>query len=625
MAGRFRLWRDVPLLRGIGSWPACATRPEGHTIPVTMRQLRLGLAQLNPTVGDLDGNFERAVSALERARELGIDVLAFPEMFITGYPPEDLLLKPSFIERAIERTHALLPHTRGLTAVVGTVERDVDLYNAAAVLHDGQWVGTYRKRYLPNYGVFDENRYFMPGTKNPVFIRGGTVIGVNVCEDIWYPGGPVEDQVLRGGAEIVINLSASPYHAGKAQQRRRMLCTRASDNLAVVCYVNLVGAQDEIVYDGCSLMVDEQGQVLAEGRMFEEDLVVADIDLDSVFSARLHDPRLRKGRALETGEPATRIELPLGGGYELPAGSGGAATAVSARPAIEKRWARSPLELVPEVYEALRFGTRDYIVKNGFDKVVLGLSGGIDSALCACIAADAIGPENVVGVFMPSAYTSDVSREDAAALAAALGVRYYTIPIRDVFDEYLEVLEPAFAGRAADTTEENLQARIRGNYLMALSNKFGWLVLTTGNKSEVSVGYSTLYGDTAGGFAVLKDVYKTMVFQLARWRNEREGAPPIPQRTLTRPPTAELRPDQTDQDTLPPYEVLDPILKMYVEEDRSVSEIAEFGYDRDLVRRVIRMVDRAEYKRRQSPPGIKITPRAFGKDRRLPITNRWRG
>ena len=590
-----------------------------------MRQLRLGLAQLNPTVGDLDGNFDRAVAMLARARALGIDILAFPEMFITGYPPEDLLLKPSFIERAIERTHDLLPHTRGLTAVIGTVERDFDLYNAAAVLHDGHWVGTYRKRYLPNYGVFDENRYFMPGTKNPVFVRGTTVIGVNVCEDIWYPGGPVEDQVLRGGAEIVINLSASPYHAGKAMQRRRMLCTRASDNLAVVCYVNLVGAQDEIVYDGCSLMVDEQGQVLAEGRMFEEDLVVADIDLDSVFSARLHDPRLRKGRALETGEPAARIELPLAGVREEAAVSGGSVTAVAARPAIEKRQAHAPLELVPEVYEALRIGLRDYVVKNGFEKLVLGLSGGIDSALCACIAADAIGSANVVGVSMPSEYTSEVSRDDAAALAAALGLRHYTIPIKDVFDEYLSVLEPAFAGRQPDTTEENLQARIRGNYLMALSNKFGWLVLTTGNKSEVSVGYSTLYGDSAGGFAVLKDVYKTMVFQLARWRNERGPAPPIPERTLTRPPTAELRPDQTDQDTLPAYEVLDPILKLYVEEDRSANEIAELGYDHDLVRRIIRMVDHAEYKRRQSPPGIKITPRAFGKDRRLPITNRWSG
>ena len=351
----------------------------------------------------------------------------------------------------------------------------------------------------------------------------------------------------------------------------------------------------------------------------------------SVFSARLHDPRLRKGRALETGEPAARVELPLPAGpgrdpapvAGAGAGNGGTVTAVWTKPALESRPALAPRELVPEVYDALVLGTRDYVVKNGFEKVVLGLSGGVDSSLCACVAVDAIGAENVVGVFMPSPYTSAASREDAQALAHALGIRWYEISIREVFDCYLEALRTPFEGYPADTAEENIQARIRGTYLMALSNKFGWLVLTTGNKSELSVGYSTLYGDMAGGFAVLKDVYKTMVFQLARRRNQGSGPPPIPERTLSRPPTAELRPDQTDQDTLPPYAVLDPILRMYVEEDRSVSEIAELGYERELVRRVIRMVDLAEYKRRQSPPGVKITPRAFGKDRRLPITNRW--
>jgi len=592
-----------------------------------MRQLRLGLAQLNPTVGDLDGNFDLAVATLNRARALGVDLVAFPEMFITGYPPEDLLLKPSFIERAIDRTRDLLPHTRGLTCVVGTVERDFDLYNAAAVLHDAQWAGTYRKRYLPNYGVFDENRYFMPGTRNPVFVRGGTAIGVNICEDIWYPGGPVEDQVLRGGAEIVLNLSASPYHAGKAQQRRRMLCTRAADNLAIVCYVNLVGAQDEIVYDGCSLIVDEQGQVLAEGKMFEDDLVLADVDLEAVFGARLHDPRLRKGRALESGEQVPRIDLPpvVATASSAPAesGAGGVATAVQSLPALETRIAVT-LDPLTEVYRALVLGTGDYVRKNGFDKVVLGLSGGIDSSLCACVAVDAIGADRVVGVFMPSRYTSDASAEDAGALARSLGLAYDVIPIEQVFETYRTTLDPHFHGRPEDITEENLQARIRGNYLMALSNKFGWLVLTTGNKSEVSVGYTTLYGDSAGGFAVLKDVYKTMVFALSRWRNARGGPPPIPERVLTRPPTAELRPGQTDQDTLPPYDVLDPILRLYVEEDRSVAEISEMGYDEQLVRRVFHMVDQSEYKRRQSPPGVKITPRAFGKDRRLPITNRWR-
>ena len=620
-----------------------------------MRELRLGLAQLNPTVGDLDGNFKRIVGAIDRARTLGVEVLALPEMVVTGYPPEDLLLKPSFIERAIEATHELLPHTAGMTVVVGTVDRDVDLYDAAAVLHDGRWMGTYRKRYLPNYGVFDENRYFMPATRNAVFVRGRAVIGVSICEDIWFPGGPIEEQVIRGGAEVIINISASPYHAGKAQARGRMLCTRAADNLVVVCYCNLVGAQDEIVFDGASLIVNEQGQVLASGRMFEEDLIIADVDLEEVFNARLHDPRLRKGRVLDGGEATPRVELPLNFAPHLgtgapaevaavaPSGRGGAgaaaegsaaATAVATRPALEPHQAPAPLELTQEVYEALVLGTRDYVRKNGFETAVLGLSGGVDSALCACVAVDALGPGRVVGISMPSAYTSAASREDAAALAKGLGIRFHEIAIHDVYDTYRRALGPALGAPGAahagtpaapDLTDENLQARIRGNYLMALSNKFGWLVLTTGNKSEVSVGYCTLYGDMAGGFAVLKDVYKTMVYRLARHRNGRAASPPIPERSLTRPPSAELKPDQTDQDSLPPYDVLDPILKLYVEDDRSVREIAELGYEEATVRAVVRLVDRAEYKRRQSPPGIKISPRAFGKDRRLPITNGWTG
>jgi NAD+ synthase (glutamine-hydrolysing) len=594
-----------------------------------MRQLRLALAQINPTVGDLDGNFDRVVSWIEKARSQAVDVIAFPEMVITGYPPEDLLLKPQFIERAIERTRELLPFTRGMTVVVGTVDRDFDLYNAAAVLHDGQWVGTYRKRYLPNYGVFDENRYFMPGTKNPVFVRGHTVIGINICEDIWYPGGPVEEQVIRGGAEIIINLSASPYHAGKAQARRRMLCTRAADNLAVVCYVNLAGGQDEIVYDGASLIVDEQGQVVAEGDMFCEDLVIADLDLESVFNARLHDPRLRKGRALDPGEVSPRVELPPTNGTPEPlgnsGGAGGTAVAIEVKPALERRPAVLKRELVPEIYDALVLGTRDYVHKNRFSTVVLGLSGGVDSSLTACVAVDALGAQHVVGVSMPSGYTSSASREDAEKLAKALGIRLITIPIGDVYESYKRELAASFEGRPENETEENLQARIRGNTLMALSNKFGWLVLTTGNKSEVSVGYTTLYGDAAGGFAVLKDVYKTMVYELAQHRRSLGGRELIPERVLTRPPSAELKPGQTDQDTLPPYDVLDPILRLHVEEDRSAVEISELGYELELVKSVVAMVDRAEYKRRQSPPGIKITPRAFGKDRRLPITNRWAG
>ena len=575
-----------------------------------MRSLRIGLAQINATVGDLDGNLARILEALGRARALGVDLLAFPEMCVTGYPPEDLLLKPAFIQSAMERTREIAPHTAGMTVIVGTVDRDADLYNAAAVFHDGRFVTCARKRHLPNYGVFDENRYFTSERDALLFARDGVVFGVNVCEDIWVSGGPCEEQA-RDGAEVLVNISASPYHAGKLDERRRLIATRATENRAVVCYVNLVGAQDEIVFDGGSMVLDPHGETLAEGARFDEDLVVVDVDLDEVFKARLHDPRLRTRRDDDDEAPLARVHLD------------GPGTTKTAKPELPARAPIAELDEHAEVYTALTVGVRDYVRKNGFDTVLLGLSGGIDSALTACIAADALGPEHVVGVAMPSPYSSPASSEDAAALAAALGIRFRTIPIRDTMGAYTAALADAFAGRAADLTEENLQARIRGNLLMALSNKFNQLVLTTGNKSETSVGYSTLYGDTAGGFAVLKDVYKTQVYALCAWRNA-QGAV-IPERTITRAPSAELRPDQTDQDSLPPYEVLDAILREYVEEDRSIAEIARDGHDEALVARVARMVDLAEYKRRQSPPGLKITPRAFGKDRRLPITNRWRG
>jgi NAD+ synthase (glutamine-hydrolysing) len=584
-----------------------------------MRLLRIGLAQINPTVGDLDGNIARIRAQIERARALGVDLLAFPEMVVPGYPPEDLLLKPAFIQGCIDRTRDLAGDSRGMTVVVGTLERDGDLYNSAAILHDGRWVGTARKRYLPNYGVFDENRYFMSERRSVVFARGGTVFGVNVCEDIWLSGGPSEEQVVRGGAEVILNLSASPYHEGKADERRRMISTRAADNLAIVCYVNLVGGQDEILFDGSSLILDEKGNVLAEGAAFAEDLVVADVDLDEVFNARLHDTRLRKERSLDDGDPLPRIHLDQFGAI---APMGGAVATLE-KPALAERPERVEQSAEAEVYAALTLGVHDYVLKNGFDTVVLGLSGGIDSALTACIAVDALGPKKVVGVSMPSPYTSTASQADAQALAKALGIRFEVIPIRDMMGAYDHALSPVFTDRPADATEENLQARIRGNTLMALSNKFGWLVLTTGNKSEVSVGYCTLYGDMAGGFAVLKDVFKTQVYALSRWRNARSAV--IPANTISRPPSAELKPGQTDQDTLPPYDTLDAILQLYVEEDRSIAEIAREGHDEGVVRRVASMVDLSEYKRRQSPPGIKISPRAFGKDRRLPITNRWRG
>ena len=588
-----------------------------------MRMLRLGLAQINATVGDLDGNFAKVVRAIDSARERGVDLLAFPELVMTGYPPEDLLLKPAFIARVIERTHDLLPHTKGMTIVVGTLERDRDLYNAAAVLHDGAYAGSARKIWLPNYGVFDEKRYFAAAETCGVFARGELRFGVNVCEDIWVEGGPTEDQVARGGAELILNLSASPYHAGKADERRRMVATRAADNLAVVGYVNLVGGQDEVVFDGGSMVLDPRGRVIAQGALFAEDLVIADVNLDDVFHARLQDTRLRRGRDAEGAEPIEVVTLSM---------PPGAATAPApARTASAPQAERESSESA-EVYAALVLATRDYVRKNGFDTVTLGLSGGIDSALTACVAVDALGPDKVVGVLMPSEYTSQVSLDTALELGRRLGIRTMTLPIADVMRAYEGALAEPFNGRAADVTEENLQARIRGNYLMALSNKFGWLVLITGNKSEMSVGYSTLYGDMAGGFGVLKDVYKTQVYELSHWRNANVPAgsagpagAPIPELTITRAPSAELRPNQTDQDSLPPYDMLDAILRMYVEEDRSIAEIAAQGFDEATVRRVARMVDFAEYKRRQSPPGIKITTRAFGKDRRIPITNGWRG
>jgi NAD+ synthase (glutamine-hydrolysing) len=579
-----------------------------------MRTLRLAVSQINATVGELDANAARVAHGIERARAAGVELLVFPEMVIPGYMPEDLLLKPAFIQRVTETTRALAPLTRGMTVIVGTLERDVDLYNSAAVLHDGAWVASCRKRYLPNYGVFDENRYFMPERRSPVVIRDGIVIGVSVCEDIWYPGGPVEEQVIQGGAELIVNLSASPYHAGKSQARRRMLCTRAADNLAVVCYANLVGGQDELVFDGGSLVVDEQGTVLAEGEMFDEDFLVVDVELDGVFNSRLHDPRLRKERALAEESPApTPPPVTL------------APVPAPARPPIERRVPLPTRESISEVYDALVFGTRDYVHKNRFKEVALGLSGGIDSALVACVAADAIGPRHVIGVSLPSEVTSEASRDDAEALAKSLGIRLITMPITDVVRAHERALAESFTGHAPDATEENLQARVRGTLLMALSNKLGWLVLVTGNKSEIAVGYNTLYGDTAGGFAVLKDVYKTDVYQLAQHRNRLGGAPVIPDYTLTRPPSAELRAGQTDQDSLPPYDVLDPVLRYYLEDDRAIADIVALGFEEKTVRRIAEMVAVSEWKRRQMPPGVKVSPRAFGKDWRMPITDRWRG
>jgi NAD+ synthase (glutamine-hydrolysing) len=580
-----------------------------------MTLLRIALAQINVTIGDIQGNTAKIIENLERAKAAKVQIVLFPELTLAGYPPEDLLLKPGFAAANRAALESLLPHTAGLTAMVGFVDRRDDLFNAAAVLHDGQLVGIYHKALLPNYAVFDEDRYFAKGNTPLLFTLPTSTsareacFGVSICEDIWYPAGPPEAQAA-AGAELLLNISASPYQSGKIKSRERMLATRAADNVAIVAFCNLVGGQDELIFDGSSVVFDERGNLLARGKSFAEDFVLADINISNVFRQRLRDPRRRKdGLAEIYADTFERIALSAA---ETPA-----PPRLSASPPLA-----SPLEPVEEVYQALVLGTRDYVRKNGFSKVTLGLSGGVDSSLVAAIAVDALGAENVIGISMPSRYSSDHSKSDAAELARRLGIRYEVIPIERVYQAYLDMLADVFAGTQPNEAEENLQSRARGNTLMALSNKFGWLVLTTGNKSEMAVGYATIYGDMAGGFAVIKDVPKTLVYDLCRYRNEKIGHA-IPENVLTKPPSAELRPDQKDTDSLPEYDVLDSILAAYVENDYSVAEIVALGFDETTVRRVIRMVDRNEYKRRQAPPGPKITTKAFGKDRRLPITNRY--
>ena len=595
------------------------------SLVVVMRTFRIAMVQMNPTVGDLEGNVRRITGWLREARKAKADLVAFPELAITGYPPEDLLLKPRFVADNRRALQEIVRHCRGLAAVVGYVSQSDgldpkparssvvpagahELYNAAAVIADQTLVTTYCKWYLPNYGVFDESRYFYPGRRLPLIRLRGTVVGVNICEDVWLPEGPTRFQAA-AGAEVIVNINASPFHLGKSRIREQMLATRARENGVVLTYTNIVGGQDELVFDGNSVILDHRGEVIARGKAFEEDLIVADLNMEAVVRER----RTQGRKKVLPKQVAAAVEMCSA---SLPAIS-----KIRVRAVPDMLAVLDPLE---EVYLALTLGVRDYVRKNGFARAVIGLSGGVDSALTAVLAVDALGAENVWGLFMPSPYTSQDSYEDVAELGARLGISVRTLPITKLFDTYRDALAKTFEGRAPDTTEENLQARIRGNLLMAFSNKFGHLVLTTGNKSEMSVGYATLYGDMAGGFAVIKDVPKTMVYDLARLRNLRGSAPAIPKRTLSRPPTAELRPDQKDEDSLPPYEVLDPILQAYVEEDRSLEEIVIAGYDRATVARVMAMVDGSEYKRRQAPVGIKITHRALGKDRRMPITNGYR-
>ena len=581
------------------------------------KHLRVALAQVNTTVGDLDGNTAKIIDYVGRAKEAGVDVVVFPELAVTGYPPEDLLLKNGFVRKNVECLREIVPHTKGITAVVGFVDEDKDIFNAAAIISDGKVMGIHHKVFLPNYGVFDEERYFQAGTKLQVFELDGCVFGVEVCEDSWYAEGPHKLQTLIGDAELIIIVNASPFHAGKWHLREEMIATRATDNECFFVYANLVGGQDELVFDGHSMVFGPDGRVICRGPVFEEALIIVDLDMAEVRHRRLVDTRRREAKehARVDGAAVERIVIPAS-----KAGSGGRPTSAVLR---REPWpCAEPPDRLEEVYKALIMGTRDYVEKNGFQRVVLGLSGGIDSALTAVIAVDALGKDRVVAAVMPSQYSSDATQHDAVKLAKLLGIQHFYVPIQKVCKAYKDTLAKPFAGAGEGVAEENIQARIRGNILMALSNKFGWLVLTTGNKSEIACGYSTLYGDMAGGFNVLKDVPKTLVYELTHYRNGLVEI--IPGTIVQRAPSAELRPNQKDVDTLPPYEILDPIIHAYVEEDKSLAEIVSLGFERETVERVIGMIDRNEYKRRQSPPGIKITPKAFGKDRRLPITNRYR-
>lgn len=553
------------------------------------KNLRLAIAQINCTVGDFEGNYKKIADCLKSAKGMGVDIISFPELAITGYPPEDLLLKKKFIDDNMETLHKVASLVGDMAAVVGFVDRaGKDIYNGAAIIYKGKIKGIYHKMFLPNYGVFDEKRYFKPGADLHVYKLGDIVFGVNICEDIWHVNGPTAKQAGLG-ARLIININSSPYYAGRIKEREGVVKKQARSNGVAISYTNLIGGQDELVFDGQSMVVNSAGRVVARARSFKEDLLVVDIEVKKT--------KLNKKAIKITDNPTVKNKSPI------------------------KNPEVTPLERVPEVYQALLLGLKDYVNKNGFKKVVIGLSGGIDSALVAAIAKDALGSENVTGIFMPTHYSSSESEKDAREVALNLGIKFINIPVDSIFKFYLTALDSQFAGLGRDITEENLQARIRGNVVMAFSNKFGWLVLTTGNKSEMSTGYATLYGDMAGGFAVIKDVFKTLVYKLARYRNSLGKV--IPESVLTKEPTAELKPGQKDSDTLPPYEKLDSILKAYIEKDKHLNEIIDMGIDKDTASKVLTMVDRSEYKRRQSPPGIKITPKAFGRDRRMPITNKY--
>ncbi len=571
--------------------------------------MRVALAQINTVVGDLDGNADKIRRRLAEAKDRQADLVVFPELAVTGYPPEDLLLRPSFVQAAQAKAAQIAREARGIVALVGVPWFERDLYNACAVCAAGEIKTIYRKRFLPNYGVFDEDRYFAPGSDLVLLEHGGTLFAPTICEDMWQPGPPATELAL-AGAQLLVNLSASPFHVLRDREREEMFATRARDNSCFVAFCNAVGGQDELVFDGNSLVLDEEGHVLARGPGFEETLLIADIEPADAVGRRLRDVR-RRALARDRGEipevPVVHVG-PSRGPHE------------PVEPVVAPR-----LDELEQMRLALELGLGDYVNKNGFDEVVVGVSGGIDSALTAALAVEALGPERVHCVSMPSRYSSPETRADARRLAENLGVDFRELPIDEIYDAHERALDESFAGREMDLTEENLQARIRGVLLMALSNKFGWLVVATGNKSELSVGYATLYGDMAGGFALLKDVFKTDVFRLAKHLNEQNGRELIPQTIIDRAPSAELRENQLDEDSLPPYPALDQVLAAYVEQDRSAEELSADGFDPDVVERAVAMIDRAEYKRRQAPPGVRLRQKAFGRDRRTPITNHWRG
>ena len=576
-----------------------------------MQSFRLALAQMNPIVGDLQGNAKKILEMVELARSNHVDLVAFPELAISGYPPEDLVFQPSFLREMRDVLEHVIDASKGTPIVVGFVDQTTEgIYNAAALGVDGRLVDVYHKLHLPNYGVFDEVRYFRPGRICPVYQINGSHIGINICEDIWFTDGPANIQAAHG-AQLIVNINGSPFHAGKRLFREEMLAVRASENALFVAYVKMVGGQDELVFDGGSMIFGPDGRLVSRAAQFDEDLLVTDLDLElcKEYDAGSLVERDSSGSTTKSGIPR---KIYVSGTSSNPI-----------RPNIFPR-VETPLDPIGEIYQALLIGTRDYVNKNKFDHVIISLSGGIDSTLTCCIAVDALGKERVSGVAMPSRFSSDESVSDSLELAHNLDIQCSVLPIEPAHQAFEDILKQYFDGTEPNIAEQNLQARIRGNLLMALSNKFGWLALTTGNKSEMAMGYATLYGDMAGGFAVLKDVPKTLVYELSYWRNSHSNQVDIiPEAILAKPPSAELKPNQRDDDDLPPYPILDQALAAYVEQDKSFEEMVASGFDAELVRRVIRTVERNEFKRRQSPIGVKITPRAFGKDRRMPIVNRY--